>query len=210
LFILAIVIAQLAADVVARTDTAVRSAFGFLYALPRDTAGAEMGAWVLDTTATTAEPDASGVWHIVVTQLVDTGRALSLRELVGEPGTSPAELAAAAAAMRRLEAKISKAEAEASIAITVRLNPPVVTPPASPDGARQTRPSIAGALWARRVAGHATRVTDRELELDYERWSPATLHVQFSNVAVTAEGNEGMIDRVLKETRWDVLAAIAK
>lgn len=203
-------VAQLASDALTRTDTAVRSAFAFLYALPRDTAGAEMGTWVLDTSATTAEPDASGIWRIVVTQLVDTGRALSVSELVGEPGTSPAELEAAAAAMRRLEAKISKAEAEASIEITVTLNPPAAAPPASPDGARETRPAIPGAQWARRVAGHATRVTDRELEIDYERWSPATLRVQFSNVAVTAQGNEQMIDRVLTETRWGVLAALAK
>jgi hypothetical protein len=188
----------------------VRDAFAFLYALPRDTAGAEMGTWVLDTAATTSEPDPSGVWHIVVTQLVDTGSGLKMRELVGEPGTSPAQLAAAAAAMQKLEGKISKAEAEASIAITITLNPAAAALPPAAEGARETRPAIADALVARRVAGHAARVVDRELEIDYERWSPATLHVQFNHVAVTAEGNEQMIDRVIKETRWEALAAIGK
>jgi hypothetical protein len=200
-----ILAAQLATDTVARTDAAVRSAFAFLYALPRDTAGAEMGTWVLDTAATTTEPDPSGVWHIVVTQLIDTGSTLKFSELVGEPGTSPAQLAAAAAAMQKLEGKISKAEAEASIEITVTLNPPAAPPPNS---TQETRPSIPGAVIARRVAGHTTRVVDRDLEIDYERWSPALLHVQFSNLAVTAEGNEQMVDRVIKETKWSVLAAI--
>ena len=206
-----ILAAQLAAETLTRTDAAVRNAFAYLYAMPRDTAGAEMGSWVLDTAATTTEPDPSGVWHIVVTQLVDTGRTLNLSELVGAPGTSPAQLAAAAAAMQKLEGKISKAEAEASIEITITVGPASLTPPPPPmDGARETRLSIPGAVAARRIAGHATRVVDRDLEIDYERWSPAALHVQFSNVAVTAEGNEQMVDRVIKETKWDVLAAIGK
>lgn len=202
-----ILAAQLATEA-ARADTAIRNAFAFLYAMPRDTAGAEMGTWVLDTAATTAEPDASGVWRLVVTQLVDTGTGLKLSEMMGQPGTSPAQLAAAAVAMQKLEAKISKAEAEASIAITIRLHPPAYTPRLVPDTAGVTKPSIPGALTAVRVGPHATRVADRDLEIDYERWSAATLHVQFSHVAVTAEGNEQMIDRVIKETRWDLLAAI--
>ena len=203
-----ILAAQLATDALVRTDAAVRNAFAFLYALPRDTAGAEMGTWVLDTAATTSAPDPSGVWQIVVTQLVDTGSGLKMSELVGEPGTSPAQLAAAAAAMQKLEGKISKAEAEASITITITLNPPAPAPLPPAEGARETRPAIAGALLARRVAGHATRAVDPQLEIDYERWSPATLHVQFGQLAVTAEGNEQMIDRVIKETRWDALAAL--
>jgi hypothetical protein len=210
LVILFILLAQLTTDVLARTHTAVHDAFAFLYAMPRDTAGAQMGTWVLDTAATTTAPDPSGVWRIVVSQLVDTGRSLELSELVGTPGTSPAELAAAVAAMQKLEGKISKAEAEASIAITITLNPaaPLMVPPAQ--GARETRPAIPGAQLARRVAGHATRVVDRDLETEYERWSPATLHVHFGNLAVTAEGNEQMIDRVIKETKWAVLAAVGK
>jgi hypothetical protein len=210
LLILFILFAQLTTDVVTRTDTAVRSAFAFLYALPRDTAGAEMGTWVLDTAATTAEPDAAGVWHLVVTQLVDTGTGLKLSEMMGQPGTSPAQLAAAAVAMQKLEGKISKAEAEASIAIRITLHPPAYVPAVVPDTARVTKLSIPGALTAVRVSPHATRVADRDLEIDYERWSPATLHVHFGNIAVTAEGNEQMIDRVIKETKWDLLAAIGK
>jgi hypothetical protein len=204
-----ILAAQLATDV-ARVDTAIHHAFAFLYALPRDTAGAEMGTWVIDTAATTAEPDASGVWHLVVTQLVDTGTGLKLSEMMGQPGTTPAQLAAAAVAMQKLEGKISKAEAEASIAITITLNPPGYTPAPVPETARVTKASIAGALAAIRVSPHATRVADRDLEIDYERWSPATLHVQFGNIAVTAQGNEQMIDRVIEETKWDLLAAIGK
>ena len=207
MFILFIVLAQLAGDSLGRADTAVRGAFAFLYAMPRDTAGADMGEWVLDTEATTSAPDPSGTWRIVVTQLVDTGNALDLSELVGPPGTSPAELAAAAAAMQKLEGKISKAEAESSLDITVTLGSPATMPPVT-DSAPTTRPSVPGALATRRVAGHFTRVLDRELGIEYERWSTATLYVQFGNVAVAAEGNEQMIDRVIKQTRWDLLAAI--
>lgn len=205
MFILFILAAQVAGDALVRTDTAVRNAFAFLYAMPRDTAGAEMGTWVLDTEATTTTPEPPGTWRIVVTQLVDTGRGLNMSELVGPAGSSPAELAAAAAAMQRLEGKISKAEAESSLEITVTLGPPdaEVSPSAA---AHETRPAIPGALSTRRIAGHFSRVFDRQLEIEYERWSPATLKVQFGHVTVAAEGNEQMIDRVIKETRWELLA----
>jgi hypothetical protein len=204
---LVLLLYQLSTEGLARTDTAVRSAFAFLYALPLDTHAAEMGSWVVDSAATTVDPDASGVWRIVVTQLGDTGSGLKLSELVGDSGTSPAQLAAAVAAMQKLEGKISKAEAEASITVTITLNPDA-TPRAAPGGAPEIKLSIPGALTAVRTAGHATRLVDRELEVDYERWSPATLDVRFNNVAVTAVGNEKMLDRVVKETRWEMLAGL--
>jgi hypothetical protein len=54
---------------------------------------------------------------------------------------------------------------------------------------------IAGASAAARRDGHWVG----------ERWVAATLFVRLGNVAVTARGNAEMLDRVVKETRWERL-----
>lgn len=173
-------------------DATMRSAFAFLYALPEDTAAAPMGSWVIDTEATTKSFDTSGEWRIVVSKLTDTGDGLEFRELAGKPGTSPAELAAAATSIQALEAKVSRAEAEAALEVAVAAGAAsaassVVT------GEGWTPIAIAGAAEAARRDGHWVG----------ERWAPATLFVRIGNIAVTARGNAEMVDRVVKETRWE-------
>jgi hypothetical protein len=211
--------ARLATDDAARVDAAVRNAFAFLYALPSDAAAAPMESWVLDSASTTREPDLSGRWRILVTKLTDTGHNLTLKEMAGEPGTSPAQLAAAAAAMQRLEGKISKADADAAVEIVITINPPEDTVHASSHGQRTTL-AIPGSQMAVRAQGHWSRHNDPELEVDYQRWSPASIAVAFGSVppppgtrgihavVVTAQGNEEMLARVIKETRWDLLARL--
>jgi hypothetical protein len=232
---------SLSPEELARVDTAVREAFAFLYALPSDTAGVAMGSWVVDSAATTPASPSTGPWRLVVTRLSDTGQGLKLNEMVGEHGTSPAQLAAAMAAMQRLEGRISKAEAEASLDIVVSVNEPEITVTGVSDEARQTRPAIKGAQLSRRLDGDWMHLDDRELEVDYERWSPATLLVGFGafnpvetrrlvakeslatfnvranpasgrqgirSVVVTAQGNEKMIERVVKETKWAALSGL--
>ena len=227
----------------ARIDSAMREAFAFLYALPSDTSGARMGTWVLDSAATTSSDDPARLRRIVVTNLSDTGRDLKLSEMVGSSGNSPAELAAAMVAMQRLEGKISKAEAEAAIEIIVAIDEPEISIAGVSDDARRSKPAIASADVVLRVHGDWIRLDDRELEVDYERWSPATLIVGFGAFApiethrrvaaeslatftarvrqtparpgirtlvVTAQGNEEMLDRVIKETRWAALAGLLK
>jgi hypothetical protein len=173
---------------------AVRGAFAFLYALPEDTAGAPMGSWVLDTEATARTFDASGEWRIVVAKLTDTGDGLEFRELATKPGTSPAELAAAAASIQALEAKVSKAEAEAALEVTIAAGE-VPTTSSVVQGDGWAPIPIAGASEAARRDGHWVG----------ERWAAATLFVRLGNVAVTARGNAEMLDRVVKETRWERL-----
>lgn len=213
---LLILLAQLTTAQAPAPD-AVRDAFAFLYAMPADTAAAPMGTWVLDTTATASAFDPSGVWRIVVTKLADTGDGLQLRELAGKPGTSPAELAAAAAGIQQLEGKISKAEAEASLEVTISIGHGAATAGVVVEGKGWKSLAIAGATRAERIDGHWVRAYDRELEAETERWSPAMLFVQFDNaprapgearVAIIARGNHEMIDRVIKETRWNLLAAV--
>ena len=234
---------QLSASDLVRADAAMREAFAFLYALPSDTSAARIGTWVLDSVATTSSDDPASQRRIVVTNLNDTGRDLKLSEMVGSSGTSPAELAAAMAAMQRLEGKISKAEAEASIEIVVAINEAEISVAGISDDARRSTPPIPGAELALRIHGDWVRLDDRELEIDYQRWSPATLIVGFGEfapietrrrsaaeslatfttrarptparpgirtVALTAHGNEEMLDRVLKETRWEALARLVK
>jgi hypothetical protein len=212
---------QLAKEDLARVDAAVRGAFAYLYALPSDTAAAPMGSWVLDSGSTSPALDTSGVWRILVTKLTDTGHGLNVKEMTGEPGTSPAQLAAAAAAMQRLEGKISKAEADAAVEIVITINPPADTLRASSHGKRTTL-AIPGSQMAVRAEGHWTRHNDRELEVDYERWSPASIAVAFGSVPlpagahgvhailVTARGNEAMLERVIETTSWDVFARLVK
>jgi hypothetical protein len=230
---------ELPPDDLARADAAVREAFAFLYALPSDTAGVAMGSWVVDSAATTPLSEPSGRWRLVVTKLVDTGEGLMLKEMVGEPGTSPAQLAAAMAAMQRLEGKISKAEADASVEIVVTINEPELSVRGVSADARRSTPRIGGARLSLRVRGDWMRLDDRELEVAYERWSPATLVVGFGtfapvearritpkeslatfivraqtaathrglqSITVTAQGNEEMIDRLVREARWEALA----
>jgi hypothetical protein len=225
----------------ARVEAAVRDAFAFLFALPSDRAGAAMGTWVVDSAATGPLRERPGRWRIVVTKLSDTGQSLEVSEMVGEPGTSPAELAAAMLAMQRLEGKISKAEAEASLELVVAINDAEVSVRDVSDEAPRSKPDVDGAELTLRVHGDWMRFDDRELEIDYARWSPASLLVAFGtfapvetrraspseslatftarsqtipgedgfhSIAVTAQGNEAMIDRVLKETRWSALAAL--
>jgi hypothetical protein len=210
---------QLAKEDFARVDAAVRGAFAYLYALPSDTAAAPMGSWVLDSASTAT--DSSGRWRILVTKLTDTGHGLNVKEMTGEPGLSPAQLAAAAAAMQRLEGKISKAEADAAVEIVITINPPADTLRASSHGKRTTL-AIPGSQMAVRAEGHWNRHTDRELEVDYERWSPASIAVAFGSVPppagargvhailVTARGNEEMLERVIGATSWDVFARLVK
>jgi len=212
----------LSQDDLLRADAIVREAFGFLYTLPSDAAAASLGSWVLDSAATTPASEPGGRWRIVVTKLTDTGQDLTLEEMVGEPGTSPAELAAAMAAMQRLEAKISRAEAEASLEIAITLNAPETSVRDVSDAAQRSRGVVPNAQVAERVAGHWKRVDDRELEISYERWMPATLLVRFGNAApmqaagairtvvITAQGSEEILERVVKETRWQALASLIK
>jgi hypothetical protein len=202
---LLILLAQLTTQMPA--PETVRSAFAFLYALPADTAAAPMGSWVVDTAATTSTFDQSGAWRIVVTRLADTGDGLRLRDLAGTPGTSPSELAAAAAAVQQLEAQVSRAEAEASVEVTVAAGDAAATA-AIVEGRGWNTIAIAGARAAVRRDGHWVRTRDAELEIDVERWTPATLFVRIGSVAVTARGNQQMIDRLVKETRWQLLAEL--
>lgn len=239
---------RLSSEETARVDVAVGSAFAFLYALPRDTAGARMGAWVLDTGPALSEAEreagrVEGRWRILVTKLTDTGQDLPLADLLRDGGTSPAQLAASMAAVQRLEGKISKAEAEAALEVIVTVNEPEIAVTGVSDNAQRSKPPIAGAQLATRIHGDWIRLDDRELEIDYERWSPATLVVGFGaygplegkrvvgkeslatfvvrarptpgasgiqRVGVTAQGNEEMIDRLLRETRWEALAALVR
>lgn len=227
----------------ARVDAAMREAFAFLYALPSDTSGARMGTWVLDSAATTTSHDPAPLRRLVVTNLTDTGRELKLSEMVGSSGTTPAELAASMVTMQRLEGKISKAEAEAAIEIVVAVNEAEVSIGGVSDEAQRSKPAIPGAELVVRLQGDWIRLDDRDLEIDYERWSPATLIVGFGGfapietrrrapkeslstftararplpasaairtLAITAQGNEQMLDRVIKETRWDALARLVK
>ena len=150
---------------VARAGTAMREAFAFFYALPSDTAGAAMGSWVVDSAATTQAADRTGHWKLVVTNLTDTGNGLKLREMVGNGGTTPAQLAASMATMQRLEGKISKAEAEAALEIVVAVNADELIAAAFP-----TAPSAR--VHRSRVAprgaheGDWMRFDDRELDID--------------------------------------------
>jgi hypothetical protein len=227
----------------ARVDGAIREAFAFLYALPSDTSAARMGTWVLDSAATTTSDDPAQLRRILVTNLSDTGRDLKFSEMVGNSGTSPAELAASMVAMQRLEGKISKAEAEAAIEIVITVNEAEISIAGISDEAQRSTPRIPGADLVMRVHGDWIRLDDRDLEIDYERWSPATLIVGLGGfgpiethrrlakeslatftararpaparsgirtVAVTAQGNEQMLDRVIKETRWEALLGLVK
>jgi hypothetical protein len=204
-------------DEIARVHAAVSAAFDFLYKLPRDTAGAALGSWVLDTDATTMAADQSGQWRIVVTKLADTGQALKVEEMAGQRGTSPTQLAAAMAEMQQLEAKISKAEAEASLEVVVALDDPDESASDAPAGA-YTENVVQGPWTSRLTRGHWRSVEDRQLGLTVERWVPARLDLRLTpgatgrarSVVVTAQGNEEMIERLLKESRWKALATIAE
>ncbi len=234
---------QLSSDEHARVEAAIRTAFGFLYALPSDTAAARMGSWVLDSAAADDNDPTAARWRIVATHLTDTGSDLKLSELIGDPGTSPAQLAAAMVAMQKLEGKISKAEAEAAVEVIVTVNAPEISVSAVSDDAKRSTPNIAGAQLSLRLQGDWMHLDDRELDVDYERWSPGTLLVGFGafgnvesrraspkqsastlavrarampgatgihTIAIAAQGNEEMLDRVVKETRWEALAALMK
>jgi hypothetical protein len=223
-----------------RVDTAIRQAFAFLYQLPRDTAASAMGTWVLDSDATTPPSERSGIWRIVATKLSDTGDGLKLREVAGDGGTSAAQLAASMAAMQRLEGKISKAEADTSLEVTITLNRDVSADGVSIEAPRTTA-AVIGTQQSLRLEGSWMKVADRALEIDYERWSPATLVVGFGgfapiqveritpqerraralaiarpaapprsiySIGVAAQGNDEMVERLLKETRWAALAAL--
>ncbi len=221
-----------------RADAAVREAFAFLYQLPSDTAAATMGTWVLDSEETTPPSERSGTWRIVATKLSDTGDGLKLREMAGDGGTSPAQLAASMAAMQQLEGKISKAEADTSLEVTVTLNGEVTAGGVSVEAPR-ARPAMDGSELSLRLEGSWMRVEDRALGIDYERWSPATLIVGFGgfapvqverlkpnerlarviarpatphraihSIGVAVQGNDEMVERLLKETKWAALAAL--
>jgi len=233
---------QLTAEDHARADDAIRTAFAYLYALAPDTAGAPMDSWVIDSSSL-GPTDSPDRWRILVTKMTDTGQELKLSEMAGSAGTTPAQLAAAMRDMQRLEGKISKAEAEAAIEVIVTVNAPEMTLTGVSDDAQRTKPAIGGSQVALRVKGDWMRVDDRELEIDYERWSSASLLVAFGpygaiethraspkasastfvararpsarsggiqTIAVTVQGNEEMIDRVVRETKWELLAALVK
>jgi hypothetical protein len=229
---------SLSGDQVARIDAALRDAFAFAYGLPSDTAGAAMGSWVVDTADTTPATELTSIRRIVLTKLSDTGQDLNLNEVVGEPGTSLAQIAAGIAAVQRMEGKISKAEADTSLEIVVAVNERQATVTGVSDDARRNNPTIAGAAVGLHVDGSWVHVEDRELEIGYERWSPATLLVGFGaarsvdtkraspkeslstftiqatptaaaqgihTLLITAQGNEEMVKRVIKETKWGLL-----
>ena len=110
--------------------------------------------------------------------------------------------------MQRLEAKISKAEADAQLEVTITVGDGPAAAPPTDGKAPRTTLSIPGAREAAHAAGRFIRTADRELEIDYDRWTPATLFVRIGNVTVFAQGSDEMIDRVVKETRWEMLAGL--
>jgi hypothetical protein len=163
----------------ARAEKAIRAAFANLYALPQDTSAAKMGSWVLDTSATTPEGESTTRWTIVVTKLTDTGQDLKLLDEINRfNGTSPRQLEQSFIAMQRLEGKISKAEADSRLEVSIEINEPLNVAGVS-DDARRGTPAVTGANFSLQVNGDWMRVDDRELEIDYERWSPATLLIGF-------------------------------
>ena len=205
----------------ARLDVAMREAFAFLYALPSDTAGAQMGTWVLDSNATTSALDTGPERRLGVTKLTDTGQQLHMREVAAGTGTSPAQLAAAMADMQRLEGQVSKAEADASLEIVVTANAPAVPVASVADNRQRITLSIAATQLAVQMKGTWRTVEDKELEIEYQRWSPATLLVAFGSLepgetrapgihslTVSAQGNDEMIERVVKEAKWSALASL--
>ena len=191
-----------------RVETAVRAAFAPFYALPKDTAAADLGTWVLDTNATTPEGERSGRWRIFISRLTDTGKDLTLSGLVR--GTSPAQIAESVVAMKRLEGKISRAEADATLDITIALDEPNAPAPDVARAADRSNPRIPGADSSVRIRGEWITLDDRELEIEYERWSPPTLLVRFGRLSVRAQGAEEMIDRLVAESKWEALAGVGK
>jgi hypothetical protein len=212
---------QLSPADAARLDAAMREAFAFLYALPSDTAAAQMGAWVLDSNATTSALDAAPERRLVVTKLTDTGQQLHMRDVAAGTGTSPAQLAAAMAEMQRLEGQVSKAEADASLEIVVTANAPAVPAGSLADDRQRITLNIAASQLAVQMKGTWRKVEDKELEIEYQRWSPATLRVAFGSferaetraadihsLTVSAQGNDEMIERVVNEAKWSALASL--
>jgi hypothetical protein len=232
---------QLSSADVARLDTAVREAFSFLYALPSDTAAAQMGTWVLDSTATTAASAQTAERRVAITKLTDTGQDLRMKEVARGGGTSPAELAAAMREMQRLEGHVSKAEADAGLEIVVAANAAETSLPGVLYDAARDKLVIPRSQVAVRVKGDWLRVKDNDLEITYDTWMPAALLIGFGSfepletrratpndsaatltlrtraagsssairsITVTAQGNEEMIDRVVRDAKWSALAAL--
>jgi hypothetical protein len=208
---------QARADVM-RVQQAIANAFEFLYALPSDTSAAAMGSWVLDTIATTRPADSSQAWRIVTTKLTDTGDALDVKEMTGTLGASPRELAAAMAEMQELEAKVSKAEAEAALDVRVALNLPAANVGASAHPGPPLNAVVKSATSSVLYRGHWNKVDDRDLGMTVERWVPGKLTVHFAteasraiqSVNVTASGSDEMLDRLVREARWESLATLVR
>lgn len=215
-------IAQQSAPVsdLARVQEAIGAAFGFLYALPRDTAGASMGSWVLDTSATTDPQHTRDNWHIVATQLTDTGDALELAEMTAHAGTSPRALGEAMVKMQELDAKISKAEADASL--TVRITLDGITLEELRGSERHAGDSVPrivdGASDSRLNRGYWTKERDQELDVTVDRWIAGELYVRYTapspreprTITVYARGSDEMLERLVKETDWRALDELMK
>lgn len=198
-----------------RVQEAITVAFGFLYALARDTAGASMGSWVLDTAATTDVPTSKNEWRIVATQLADTGDSLRREEMTGIAGASPRELAAAMVKMQELEAKISKAEADTSLDIHVSLD--VAHEPLD-ENSELRDGVVAGASRSWLRPGYWTRVPDPDLGITVERWVAGELYVRYTSptprelqsITVHARGSDAMLERLVKDAHWHVLGNLMK
>jgi hypothetical protein len=164
-----------------RVTAAVRTAFASLLALPADTQAEKMGTWVLDTDGTALNPDPGEPWTILVTQLTDTGQELKLAEQLVRLGatSTPRQMADGAKAMQQLEGRIAKAEADTMLHVVARIDPPEVALQLISDDVDVEAVSVDGATHAVRVKGRWITARDRELDVDYERWSTAALLVTF-------------------------------
>lgn len=216
---------ELSAEVRQSVDSAITAAFSDLLALPRDTDAADLGKWVLDSSTTLAPHAPPRQWVIAAQQLIDTGAPLKLNEemLRQPPGASARQLADSVLAMQRLEKDISKLDAESRLEVVIEINADDVT--ASENAAGRSvlfEPAIRGLVSARHARGSWRKSTDAELEIEVERWAPATLLVSFAaprpprttgdnaiyNVVVRARGNDQMLERLISRTQWQALAAL--
>jgi hypothetical protein len=122
--------------------------------------------------------------------------------------------------MQQLEARISRAEAEASLEVRVALNGANLDDQAglrAPSG-QPADGVVSGATASWLRSGYWNRVADHELGLTVERWQAGELYVRYTSsrphavhsITIRARGNDAMLDRLVKETRWQMLAALVQ
>ena len=216
---------EVSAELRQTVEGAIRAAFSDLLALPRDTDAADLGKWVLDSSATLSPDAPTRQWVITVQQLADTGATLKLNEeMVRQPpGASARQLADSMLTMQRLEKDISKLDAESRLEVVIEINTADVTPGENAAGRPVSiEPALRGLVAARHARGGWRKSTDAELEIEVERWVPATLFVALGsarpsgptgdnaihNVVVRARGNDQMVERLITGTHWQTLAAL--